>query len=607
MSSHFENAPNRSADQSEGSRMTSRTRTITSRLPREERRQVIVVGSGAGGLAAAVSAAHGGADVIVLESAETCGGASAWSGGWAWTPGNSLAREEGTREARVDFVSYLKAVLGEDFDGDRVAAFLEDAPEMVDFFQNETALQFVPGRDISDIYGKLPGAGTGHRSVAPKPISGYRLSRRTRRLLRHQLYETSFLGMGIMAGADLRGFLDAARGRPRGLFHASVRFARHVFDLVFARRSWQLVNGTALIGRLLESALDAGVDIRTRTSAERLVTDAKGAVVGIVVRDDRTGRRQELSAHAVILAAGGFPRDAARVRETFDPVAASTISLTPEECTGDGIRMALDVGAGFSSGHSPAAWCPVSEVPYRSGRIGAFPHIMDRAKPGSIGVRSDGRRFVNEANGYFDYVDAMIAATPEDGVAESWQIADSRFVRRYPLGMAKPRPVPLWPYLRSGYLVRGDSIEELARKCGIDPDQLAVTVEEFNRFADAGVDETFGRGASSFNRSGGDATAGWVNPSLGRIDSAPYYAVRVIPGMFGTFSGLSVDRSAHVLREDGTPIPGLLAAGSDQYSVMGGHYPAGGINLGPALTSGYRAGLTVVQDLDASKVVGDGA
>jgi succinate dehydrogenase/fumarate reductase flavoprotein subunit len=230
----------------------------------------------------------------------------------------------------------------------------------------------------------------------------------------------------------------------------------------------------------------------------------------------------------------------------------------------------------------------VSLVPYRSGRTGVFPHIMDRAKPGSIGVLSTGRRFVNEANGYYDYVAAMIAAAPAGEPVQAWQIADARFVRRFPLGMAKPRPVPLWPYLRSGYLKRGRTLEELARKCGIDPAGLVAAVERFNTGARRGEDPDFGRGSTPFNRYGGDPSVG-PNPSLAPLVKGPFYAVRVVPGSFGTFAGLATDARARVLDAADTPIPGLYAVGNDQASVMGGHYPAGGINIGPAMTFGYIA------------------
>ncbi|BCW64459.1 FAD-dependent oxidoreductase [Arthrobacter sp. StoSoilB22] len=552
---------------------------------------VLVIGSGAGGMSAAVTAAFHGMKVIVVEKAEVCGGATSWSGGWAWAPGNPLAKAEGVNEDKETFRTYLREVLGDDYQADRVDAFLEAAPHMVGFFHNKTSLQFVPGSKINDIYGDLPGAGTGNRSVGPKPLNARTFKPGLRAKMRHQLYETSFLGMGIMAGPDLGKFLSASRGNPKGLFHAGWRFGFHLLDLLTHRRNMQLVNGTALTGRLMKSADDLGVDIRVATPATALLSDENGKVTGAVVRSTE-GEVQINARRGVVLATGGFPNDVQRRKELFPktPTGREHWTLSPAETTGDGINLAQAVGARFTTAvQSPAAWCPVSLVPYRNGRTGVFPHIMDRAKPGSIGVRADGKRFVNEANGYYDYVQALLAATPDGETVESWQIADSRFVRRFPLGMAKPLPVPLFPYLRSGYLIKGRTLEELATKCGIDPAELRRTVARFNANARSGVDPDFGRGESAFNRYGGDATHR-PNPSLGPIEKGPFYAVRVVPGSFGTFAGVETDGRGRALNNQGHPIDGLYVAGNDQASVMGGHYPAGGINLGPALTFGYIAG-----------------
>ena len=561
-----------------------------SRLPNLDC-DVLVIGSGAGGLSAAVTAAYHGLKVVVVEKAAVCGGATSWSGGWAWTPGNPLAKAAGVNEDRELFRTYLRHRLGPHYQEDRVDVFLEAVPHMVGFFHDKTSLQFVPGAKIKDIYGDTPGAGTGHRSVGPKPINARRIKPALRARMRHQLYETSFLGMGIMAGPDLAKFLSASQGDIRGIFHAGWRVGFHLLDLLAYRRNMQLVNGTALTGRLLKSADDLGVDIRVSTPARHLLTDESGKVTGAVVSSPH-GELRITASRGVVLAAGGFPNDVARRQALFPktPTGREHWTLAPKEITGDGITMAQEVGARFETGvASPAAWCPVSLVPYRNGRTGTFPHIMDRAKPGSIGVRRDGKRFVNEANGYYDYVEGLLAATPEGEPAEAWQIADAAFVRKYPLGIAKPLPVPLFPYLRSGYLKRGKTIEELAVACGIDPQALARTVADFNDNARRGVDPDFNRGATEFNKYGGDP-GNTPNPSLRPLEKGPFYAVKIVPGSFGTFAGLAADARARVLDTEGHPIEGLYVAGNDQASVMGGHYPAGGINLGPALTFGYIAG-----------------
>lgn len=556
---------------------------------------VIVVGAGAGGLAAAVRAAYSGASVLVLEADAVCGGATAWSGGWLWAPRSMLAMAEGVDEPVDDVKAYLRAALGEDYDQTRIDAFLSAAPEMIEFFHTRTAMQFVPGSHIKDVYGDLPHAGLGNRSAGAKPINARRLSRAVRRRLRRQLYETSFLGMGIMAGGDLGGFLAAARGDVKGLWHATWRVGLHLIDLVLHRRGMQLVNGTALIGRLLQAAEDNGVRISVSSPVQRLLTDEGGRVTGVVARTPG-GPRTFMARAGVVLATGGFPQDVERRSELFPrtPTGAEHWTLAPGTADGSGITLGESVGGVLKQQASPGAWCPVSLVPYRNGRVGVFPHIMDRAKPGSIGVVSTGRRFVNEANGYFDYVAAMYEAVPEGEPVRAWQIADARYVRRFPLGMAKPRPVPLFPYLRSGYLVRARSLGDLARKCGIDPEGLVDEVARFNAQARAGIDEDFHRGSTPFNRYGGDQHNA-PNPSLGPIDKPPYYAVQVRPGSFGTFAGLAVDEHARVLRADGRPVPGLYAVGADQANVMGGHYPAGGVNIGPALTFGFVAGRELAE------------
>jgi succinate dehydrogenase/fumarate reductase flavoprotein subunit len=331
---------------------------------------VLVIGSGAGGLSAAVTAAYHGLKVVVVEKADVCGGATSWSGGWAWTPGNPLAKAAGVNEDRELFRTYLRHRLGANYREEKVEAFLEAVPHMVGFFQDKTSLQFVPGAKIKDIYGNTPGAGTGNRSVGPKPFNARKIKPELRAKMRHQLYETSFLGMGIMAGPDLAKFLSASQGNIQGLFHAAWRVGLHMWDLIIHRRNMQLVNGTALTGRLMKSADDLGVDIRVSTPAKRLITDANGTVTGAVV-DSPAGTYTINASRGVVLATGGFPNDVARRKEHFPktPTGREHWTLAPKETTGDGITLAQAVGARFDTDvASPAAWCPVSlgPLPQRS-------------------------------------------------------------------------------------------------------------------------------------------------------------------------------------------------------------------------------------------------
>ncbi|MGI9216207.1 MAG: FAD-binding protein, partial [Hydrogenophaga sp.] len=222
-----------------------------------------------------------------------------------------------------------------------------------------------------------------------------------------------------------------------------------------------------------------------------------------------------------------------------------------------------------------------------------FPHLIERAKPGLIMVRADGRRFTNEADSYHDVLQALIRTTPDVQPVQAWLVCDHAFMRHYGLGAAKPAPMPLGPMLANGYVKRGSTLAELAHACGIAADGLERTVQRYNAMARTGKDDDFAKGETPYNRLQGDAAfaaeRGWPNACMGPLERGPFYAVRVVAGSLGTFAGLQVNASAQVLDGHGQPIPGLYAGGNDMDSMMAGHYPAGGITLGPAMTFGWIA------------------
>jgi succinate dehydrogenase/fumarate reductase flavoprotein subunit len=549
---------------------------------------LLVVGSGASGLAAAVTAAWHGLKVVVVEKEPVFGGATAWSGGWMWVPGNPLAKRAGIHEDPQRSRTYLKNELGHRYDPSRIDAFLDNGPRMVAFFEQHTELRFVDGNAIPDIHGKVPGAATQGHQVIAAPYDGREVGPLIGRL-RKTMRETSLMGMPIMAGADLMAFLTMTRSM-NSLLHVGRRFGRHLWDLAIHGRAMQLVNGVALIARLAKSADKLGVQLLDSAPARRLILE-DGAVRGAVVSTPQ-GEIEIRAARGVVLAAGGFPNDMQRRKALFPrtPTGLEHLALPPKSCSGDGISLGESAGGSLVADlASPAAWAPVSKVPYRDGSIGHFPHIIDRGKPGLIGVLADGKRFINEADGYYDYTAAMVAAVPAGQEVASWLICDHRFQRRYGLGFAKPFPIPLGRYVRSGYLKRGNSVEELATACGIAPDRLAETVTVYNEYARRGEDPQFGRGSSPYNRQQGDPLHG-PNPCVAPIEHGPFYAVKVLPGSFGTFAGLKANGFAQALGHADTPIEGLYAVGADMASIMGGFYPSGGINLGPAMTFGYIAG-----------------
>lgn len=551
---------------------------------------LLVIGSGASGLAAAVTAASQGLKVILVEKHETFGGATAWSGGWLWIPGNPLAKRAGIHEDPQQPRTYLRNELGSRYNVERVDAFLDNAPRMVSFFEEKTTLKWVDGNGIPDVHGNVPGAAVQGHQVIAAPYDAREMGPLILRM-RKTMRETSFLGMPIMAGSDLAAFLSMTRSF-KSFTHVTKRFLRHLRDLALHGRAMHLVNGVALVARLAKSAVDLGVTLIESAPARKLIMD-QGKVVGAIV-DTLQGPTQIRATRGVVLAAGGFPNDMQRRKALFPrtPTDKDHLALPPVDCSGDGISLGESAGGVLDIDvASPAAWAPVSLVRHGDGTLGHFPHIIDRAKPGLIGVLSTGKRFVNEADGYYDYTAAMVAGAPEGEEVASWLICDHRFQRRFGLGHSRPFPLPVGPSVRSGYLQRAESIQALAERCGIDPVGLSETVRNFNEHARNGKDPEFGRGSTPYNCKQGDPLITKGNPCVAPIEHGPFYAVKVQPGSFGTFAGLKTNGHAQVLDRSGTTITGLYAVGTDMASVMGGFYPSGGINLGPAMTFGYIAGL----------------
>lgn len=539
---------------------------------------VLVIGAGAGGLAAAVTAAHYGLRVIVAEKAPVIGGTTAWSGGWLWVPMNPLAREAGIVEDIDVPLEYLAAEIGNRAQTPALRAYLEIAPEMVGFFRDRTEVDWVAGNTIPDFH-TSPGAAQGGRSVCAAPYDGRKLGDALT-LLRPPLAPATIYGMALAAGADMGRFFNWYRS-PANAIYVARRLAHHGVDLLRKGRSTQLTGGNALVARLLRSALDLGIEFRTEAPATALRMEG-GKVTGASL-----GGQEVHATRGVVLAAGGFPHDRARIAKLFDHAPGGTghHSAAPPTNTGDGLSLGEAAGGRVAEDFvHPGAWAPVSLVPNGNG-MDRFPHLVDRAKPGIIAVGPDGNRFVNEADSYHDFMKALFAS----GGRHAWIVADARARRRFGLGAAKPWPFPDRPHLASGYLKRAPTLGALAAEIGVPEEALSATVARFNAGAAQGADPAFHRGESAYNRIQGDAFQR-PNPALAPLVRPPFYAVRVVPGSLGTFAGLKTDARARVLDETGAPIPGLHAVGNDAASIFGGNYPSGGITLGPAMTFGYIAG-----------------
>jgi len=549
---------------------------------------VLVIGSGAGGLSTAITARKHGLDVVVIEKEDCFGGTTAFSGGVLWIPGNHHAQTNGVADTREAARTYLQNETGAFFDAQAVDTFLDVGPKMLEFFERETQVRFVPTL-YPDYHPNVPGGVDIGRSVVAAPFDASELGADLARL-RPPLATITFIGMMFnSSNADLKHFFNATRSLQSAAYVAK-RLASHLKDLVRYRRGVQVTSGNALAARLAKSALDLGIPIHTGTAARELVMSGQrvcGARVagpeGEYTIDARCG---------VVLACGGFSHDVARIAKAYAHVRRGSqhVSPVPPGNTGDGARMAEQVGAQVPLRYrEPAAWMPVSLVPRKNGAPGVFPHLLDRYKPGIIGVTRHGQRFTNEANSYHDVGAAMIEACKGERETAMWLICDHATIRKYGLGYAKPAPVPLGAHLRSGYLKKGRTLAELARNAGIDAAALGATVRRYNEGAARGVDTQFGRGTTSFNRYLADP-AQQPNPCVAPVGDGPYYALKVVMGDLGTFDGIVTSVEGKVLDERREPIPGLYAVGNDRASIMGGNYPGAGITLGPIMTFGYVTG-----------------
>ena len=545
----------------------------------------VVVGAGAGGMAAAAVAAAEGLRVLLVEKTGLVGGTTAWSGGMVWIPGNRKMAAAGMPDSLDDARTYLQATVPEPANATLREVFLARGDEAIGYLEASTALRLQPVRAYPDYYSDLPGATPGGRVLEPCAFDGRRLGADFARL-RPPLPEFTLFGGMMVNRADIPHLRRIFRSVPSTLWSARL-LVRHAWERLRAPRGTTLHLGNALAGRLFRSVRDLRVDILFDATVSELLTDG-GRVTGAVIQSGGAVRRIA-ARRGVVLATGGFSHDAT-LRAAHLPAAAGPVSAAASASTGDGARLGMAaggrVGTGLASG---AFWVPASLFRRADGSRGVFPHtVTDRAKPGVIAVNRRARRFVNEAESYHEFALAMLRDSNAPG-APVHLICDRDFLWRYGLGCVRPFTLRLRPFIDSGYLIRAASIAGLAAALGLDPGELSRTVESYNEGARRGEDREFGRGSTLYQRHMGDA-AHRPNPCVAPIARAPFYAVALYPADLGTAAGLVTNADAQVLRADGQPIGGLYACGNDMNSIMNGHYPGPGITLGPALTFGYIAG-----------------
>ncbi|HVO46661.1 MAG TPA: FAD-dependent oxidoreductase [Steroidobacteraceae bacterium] len=538
---------------------------------------VVVLGTGAAGLTAAITAHDGGARVGVFEKAETVGGTSAWSGGQIWIPANPHELALGKQDSREQALTYLMSLSHGMIDPKMAAAYIDTGPEMIRYLEERTPVRFYSVPDFPDYHPEFPGGmPKGGRTLECPPFPYGELGAWRDRVGTSPYYpdftitisETT-LGQSVPTPANPEVKAKRKANDERGM-------------------------GLALIGRLLRGCLDRGIEPRSQSRAMQLIMK-NGAVAGVKFEGARGPF--EVRASNVILCTGGFEWNPDLIRAFTRGPLTHPVSIKTN--TGDGLKMAMRVGAMLGNMRE-AWWMPVIEVPLEVNSMGRQLLTYERTMPGTLMINRHGRRFTNEASNY----NAFGAAFHEQDVSRfeyanlpCWLIFNQDFYARWPFvgGLSDTFTTAARP---PSWIPRADSLEELGRQLGVDSAQLVRTIDRFNQHARAGHDPDFRRGESANDIWWGDpAWRGDKRATLGPLEKGPYYAVEVKSGALGTKGGPQTNVDAQVLDVDGAPIPGLYAAGNVMASPMGMTYGGGGGTLGPGMVFGFRAGRAAAASL----------
>ncbi|MCX5202730.1 3-oxosteroid 1-dehydrogenase [Streptomyces sp. NBC_00237] len=535
---------------------------------------VVVVGSGAAGLTAALAAKQRGLSCVVLEKAPTFGGSAARSGAGIWIPNNPVILAAGVPDTPAKAAGYLAAVVGDEVPVERQRAFLANGPKMIDFVQRNSPLRFRWMEGYSDYYPERPGGLAMGRSIEPDVFDGNLLGAELARL------NPSYLPVpaGLVVFSQDYRWLNLTAVHPRGVAVAAEALARGTAAAL--RGEKPLTMGQALAGALRKGLLDAGVPVWLNTPLVDLHSEA-GRVAGVLV--DRAGAPGLVRArHGVIVGSGGFEHDAAMRRQYQRAPIGTEWTMGAKENTGDGIRAGQRAGAALAL-MDDAWWGPAVPLP-----DGPYFCLAERTLPGGLFVDAAGGRFVNEAAPYSDVVHRMYDRNPADPCIPAWLVVDQNYRNRYLFRTVAPTlPFP-HSWYTSGAVHSALTLDGLAREIGVPGAALRATVNRFNQQARTGKDTDQGRGDSAYDHYFADPSVG-PNSSLGQLWLPPFHALKIVPGDLGTKGGIVTDASARALREDGSVIEGLYAAGNASAAVMGHSYAGAGSTIGPAMTFGYLA------------------
>jgi succinate dehydrogenase/fumarate reductase flavoprotein subunit len=570
-------------------------RTIDS-IPEGARYDLVVIGSGAGGMAAALFAAIRRRKVLLVESTEYVGGTSALSAATTWIPNSHHAASVDQNDSREKVSNFLNAAIGNRSPVTLREAFLDSGPEAIATLEAESDVKFRPYATHPDYEQQYEGATMRGRALEPVPFDGRILGWDLQRI-RPPIPEFTIFG-GMMVDRNDISHLLNVKTSWKSFAHAAKILTRYGVDRLSGPRGSRLVMGNALIGRLLLSLRKHGADILTKTTVKDFVMQ-NGTVAGVLLAANGITRRV-LASKGVVLAAGGYNRHS--TGPNVPPQQGPVHSPSAPGHAGAMQELAIKLGARLGEGNlDNTYWAPVSIRRRPDGSTAVFPHfVMDRSKPGTVCVDQSGQRFVNESCSYHLFARAMFEHDRTRPCIPCFIVTDTTGLRKYGLGMVRMGTRNLAPHLADGYLIEGATVAELAGKINVNAAALTRTVANLNAYAKTGIDTEFGRGTTPYHRVNGDASVG-PNPTLGPVSTAPFYAVRLYPGDIGAATGLVINEWAQVTKADDQPIAGLYACGNEANSIMGGVYPGPGITLGPAIAFAYRAVRHALDDADACR------
>ncbi len=558
---------------------------------------VLVIGSGGGGMTAALKAEAAGLSTLIVEKSAKFGGSTALSGGGIWVPGAPSQRRAGYTPDPDGVFEYLKTITGGLVSDARLRTYVDAAPEMMDFLERSSDwFEFVWKPGYADYYPELPGGSERGSTINVPEIDLRKLGEEEQNLLA----PLALAPKGIwFAPKDLRLFYQV-RQNWRGKAVLVKLIWRMFRARVFGDRMAAI--GQSLMARMRLALSEHDIPLWLSAPMTELITDVDGTVVGAVV--ERDGKPIRIAARGgVVLATGGFDHDM-QWRRQYLPLLEKDWSFGNPAATGDGIRAGEKVGAATDL-LDEAWWFPAMCWP--DGRLQFM--LNERMMPSQFVVNGAGKRFINEAAPYMDFAHAMIEGQ-QDWLGERsegktaaahipcWLVTDIGSFHRYVVGGHLPIPkVPFAPvptgrkipqaWLDSGIVKTAGNFEELAAEIGVPAAELRSTAERFNQLARQGHDDDFNRGDSAYDNYYGDPTL--PNPNLAPLGKPPYLAFQIILGDLGTSGGLLTDEHARVLRADGSVITGLYATGNTSAAVMGRSYAGAGATIGPAMTFGYVA------------------